>query len=164
MNHYFNIFVDYSMNKRTQRKQLDEIFKEIKPIQPFPAPMRGWLRAIRESLGMPLRELADRIGTSPQAIQQIEKREANQSISIASLKSAAENLDCVFVYAIIPRQSLEETMRRVSEEAADKIIKGASQTMDLEGQPVRRAPIETAREELILELENNPRLIWRWVK
>jgi predicted DNA-binding mobile mystery protein A len=152
------------MNKRTQRKQLDEIFKDVRQLDPFPAPARGWLRAIRESLGMPLRELADRIGTSPQAIQQIEKREANQSITIASLKSAVETLDCVFLYAIVPKRPLEETMRKVAEEAADKIIKGATQTMDLEGQPIRMAPMETTREELILELENNPRLIWRLVK
>lgn len=164
VNYYINVYVESNMNKQTERNQLDEIFRDINPLLPFPTPTRGWLRAIRESLGMPLRKLADRIGTSPQTIQQIEKREANESISIASLKRAAENLNCIFVYAIVPKRPLEESMRTFAEEAADTILKGATQTMDLEGQPVRAVPVETMREELIIELKNNPRLMWRWVK
>ncbi len=150
--------------KKTQRKQLDEIFREAYAYPAFEAPSKGWLRAIRESLGMPLRTLAERVGTSPQAIQQIEKREANQSITLASLRSAAESLDCVLLYAIVPKRPLQETIRTAAEQAADTILSGAAQTMELEDQTVRKAPMETTREELILELEKNPRLLWRWVK
>lgn len=55
-------------------------------------------------------------------------------------------------------------MHKAAEEAADKILKGAGQTMELEDQSISTAPMMRSREELIQELRNNPRLIWRWVK
>ena len=147
------------MNKKIQRQQLDEIFREMSN---FPAtPTKGWLCAIRESLGMSLRALAKRTDTSHQAIEQFEKREADQTITIASLRSAAESLGCDFVYTIVPRQPLEETIHKAAEEAADKILKGAGQTMELEDQSISAVPMIRSREELIQELRNNPRLIWR---
>jgi predicted DNA-binding mobile mystery protein A len=152
------------MNKKLQRQQLDEIFLKMGNFRAFATPTKGWLCAIRESLGISLRALAKRTGTSHQAIEQFEKREADQTITIASLKSAAESLGCDFVYAIVPRQPLEEMMHKAAEEAADKILKGAQQTMELEDQSVADAPMMRSRQELIQELENNPRLIWRWVK
>jgi predicted DNA-binding mobile mystery protein A len=152
------------MNKKLQRRQLDTIFAEMGNFSAFAIPTKGWLCAIRESLGMSLRALAKRTGTSHQSIEQFEKREADQTITIASLKSAAESLGCELVYAIIPKRPLEETMQKAAEEAADKILKGAEQTMELEDQSVADAPMTRSRQELIQELRNNPRLIWRWVK
>jgi predicted DNA-binding mobile mystery protein A len=149
------------MSKKIQRKQLDEVFLKVSAFPTFAAPTRGWLHAIRQSLGMPLRTLAERMDMTPQAIERIEKREADQSITLASLQSAAEALDCLFVYAIVPKRSLVETLHSAAEQAADAMMKGVAQTMDLEGQSVE---VSGSREELILKLENNPRLIWRWVK
>ncbi|MDP4199701.1 MAG: mobile mystery protein A [Bacteroidota bacterium] len=149
------------MSKRIQRKQLDEVLLNVGSFPTIAAPARGWLHAIRQSLGMPLRTLADRIGVTPQAIERIEKREADRSITLASLQSAAETLDCLFVYAIVPKRPLEETLHKAAEQAADAMMKGVDQSMDLEGQSVE---VSGSREELILKLENNPRLIWRWVK
>ncbi len=150
------------MNKKLQRQQLDEIFLEMDNFRAFATPTKGWLCAIRESLGLSLRALAKRTGTSHQAIEQFEKREADQTITLASLKSAAESLGCDLVYAIVPREPLEETMHKAAEEAADRILKGAEQTMELEDQSVAKTLRAATREELIAKLENNPRLIWRW--
>jgi predicted DNA-binding mobile mystery protein A len=149
------------MNKKIQRQQLDTIFLKMDNFRAFATPTKGWLCAIRESLGMSLRALAKRTGTSHQAIEQFEKREADQTITIASLKSAAESLGCEFLYAIVPKQPLEERVHKAAEEAADNILKGASQTMELEDQSVAAASRIRSRQELIQELENNPRLIWR---
>jgi predicted DNA-binding mobile mystery protein A len=149
------------MNKKLQRKQLDTIFQQVHALRAFPPPARGWLRAIRESLGMPLRELAHRMGTSPQAAQQFEKREAEQSITLASLKNAADRLDCELVYAIVPRRPLADMIHHAAEEAADAILTGAAQTMELENQSIAADTRRSAREELILELENDPRRVWR---
>src|ERR1035437_2035514 len=137
------------MNKKIQRKQLDEIFLKVSAVQKFAAPTRGWLHAIRQSLGMPLRTLADRIGMTPQAIERMEKREADRSITLASLQSAAEALDCMFVYAIVPNRSLVETLHSAAEQAAEAMMKGVDQTMDLECQSVG---LSDSREELMLKL------------
>ncbi|MEN5208084.1 helix-turn-helix domain-containing protein [Stenotrophomonas terrae] len=92
------------------RKQLDHRFAALRSIPKsiLLAPKKGWIRAIREALGMPRRAFAKRLGVSVQRVARIELGEENGTISMTSLSNAAEALDCELLVILLPRRSLEE--------------------------------------------------------
>jgi predicted DNA-binding mobile mystery protein A len=145
---------------KLSRRQLDEALKNINAFAPNVAP-RGWLYAIRSALGMSRAVVAKKLGVTPAAVQQTEEREAALTISLASLQQAAQALDCHLVYAIVPNQSLMKTLHHAAEQAAKKIMKSTSQSMALEDQALRTASWQHAYDELVEELEKNPKLIWK---
>src|SRR5262245_27532719 len=71
-------------------------------------PPRGWVRAIRDALGMSSRQLANRMGQSQPAVTKLERSEASGGARLDSLRRAADALDCDLVYALVPRTSLEQ--------------------------------------------------------
>lgn len=74
-------------------------------------PTRGWIRAVRDALGMTSRQLGERMGISQPAVAQLERSEAAGKIQLDSLRRAAAAMNCEVVYAIVPRTSLEQTVR-----------------------------------------------------
>jgi predicted DNA-binding mobile mystery protein A len=100
-------------------------------------PDKGWLRAIREASGTSLRELANRMGTSPQSAAQFEKSEAEFRITLKSLRDAANALDCDLVYALVPRSGNVEQLAHagITEEAAERLL-AVEHSMALEDQAV----------------------------
>jgi len=121
-------------NRALARKQLDHKlskFAEIKQMQP---PMRGWIRAIRDAIGMTGEQLARRIGVQKQRIVALEKGEVAGTATINSMKKAAEAMDCVFVYALLPRDSLEGNVQRQARKYAEKLQGMIQNTMVLEQQ------------------------------
>jgi predicted DNA-binding mobile mystery protein A len=69
-------------------------------------PARGWLRAVREAIGLTQGEVASRLGVKRQSLAQFENAEEHGSISIASMRRAAEAMDCEFVCYVVPRASV----------------------------------------------------------
>jgi predicted DNA-binding mobile mystery protein A len=125
------------------------------------APQRGWIRAIREALGMSPADLGARLGTTRQAVALLEKSEADGSIRLGSLRRVAEALDSSLVYALVPNGSLEEIVDRRARSVASRQAERVRQTMLLEDQLVDDS-VDKKRliEELTEELKNSPRL-WR---
>jgi predicted DNA-binding mobile mystery protein A len=126
-----------------------------------PAPVRGWIRAIRESIGMSAADLATRLGTTRQAVAQLEKSEVDGSIRLDSLRRVAEALDSTLVYALVPNKSLEEIVERRAHALASEEAERVRHTMLLEDQFVD-ASLDTERlvEERAEELKSSRRL-WR---
>jgi predicted DNA-binding mobile mystery protein A len=106
------------------RRQLDRRFDRLRPLLEEPRPHRGWVRAIRDALGMSGRELAGRMGIAQATEAELEASEAQGTIGLGSLRRAAEALDCELVYFLVPRRSLqgavEHQARRV---AADHLAR-----------------------------------------
>jgi len=126
-----------------------------------PPPVRGWIRAIRESLGMSSTNLAARLGTTRQAVSQMERSEVDGSIRLETLRRAAGELDCTLVYALVPNDSLEEIVDRRAHQVAVEEAERVQQTMLLEDQLVDDS-LDKQRlvDELADELKNSRRL-WR---
>ncbi len=81
--------------------------------QQVPArPMLGWVRGVREALGMSSYELASRMGLSPTRVRQCERAELEGAIRLSTLDRAASALNCTRVYAFAPNESLEEMVYR----------------------------------------------------
>ena len=97
------------------------------------------LKAIREALGMTTSQLGQRLGVVQSRVIAIEKAEADRSITLKSLEKAAQALDCRLVYALVPRQSLEDVVKERASLVAKNRLKSTSHTMALEAQGVDAA-------------------------
>jgi len=121
-------------NKAIIRQQLDKKLQNFADLKDSPPPMKGWIRAIRDALGMTGEQLARRIGVQKQRVAALEKAEVEGKATINSMKKAAEAMDCVFVYALVPRDSLEANVQRHARKYAEKIHSAIQHSMVLEEQ------------------------------
>lgn len=133
-----------------------------------PLPPSGWVKAIRGSLGITIRQLADRMGVGHGSISQLEKREPKKKVTLEILERAAAAMDCKLVYAIIPREAgttLEDIIERRALETASKILKAVGHTMSLEAQGTTEKELQKEIERIARELKESgdPR-IWGDVK
>jgi predicted DNA-binding mobile mystery protein A len=148
-------------HRRIMREQLDKTFESLNSIRGLHRPVKGWLRSIREALGMSGRQLADRIGVSQPRVVQMEKDELSGALTLKTLRQAAEAMDCVFVYALVPRTSLEKAMRDQAKIFAEQRFSRTSHTMLLEDQLVsndeRNKMLDAKLEDLIREM---PKDFW----
>ena len=148
-------------HRRIMREQLDKTFESLNSIRGLHRPVKGWLRSIREALGMSGRQLADRIGVSQPRVVQMEKDELSGALTLKTLRQAAEAMDCVFVYALVPRTSLEKAMRDQAKIVAEQRFSRTSHTMLLEDQLVsndeRKKMLDAKLEDLIREM---PKDFW----
>lgn len=146
--------------KALGRKHLERRLAPLRGLN-FARPQRGWLRAMREALGMTTRQLAQRMGKVQSVVVDTEKSEARESISLASLRQAAEAMDCVLVYAIIPKEPIDDILRARAIEVAELQLARASHSMALENQSLSRADQRAERERLIDELlRGSPTRLW----
>ena len=134
------------------REQLDASLQRFSALLDVTAPPKGWIRAIRDAIGMSARQLANRQGVSQQAIARIEREERIGSVTIKTMDRIAENLDCIFVYGFVPRTSLEETVVQQAKKVATQRLGRASQTMILENQAVDKEESQQVLSDLVDEL------------
>lgn len=130
-----------TMSQRA-RQRLDERLILLKPENLFAPPPKGWIRAIRDALGMTGRQFAARLGIKPQSVSDIEKSEAIGSIQLKTLNRVAEALDCTLVYALVPKSSLEGAVQTRARRIALRDLKRVAHTMKLEDQSVDDADLE----------------------
>src|ERR1700686_5339737 len=69
------------------------------------APTIGWIKALRQSLGLTTVAFARRLQVAQQTVVDLESSERAGTITLASLRRAADALDAQFVYALVPRKS-----------------------------------------------------------
>ena len=118
------------------RRQLDKRLNSLRNSEMLGRPSRGWVRAIREALGMTTAQLGKRIGVSQPRAVAVEKAEAKGSITLDSLERAARALDCRLVYALVPRDPLEEMVHARAQRLALKRLESTRHSMSLEAQEV----------------------------
>lgn len=107
--------------------QTDHEIEKLKCIGDLTLPQEGWVRSIRRSLGMSMRQLGRRMGITPQSVKEIEDREQSGSVSIRVLQQFGDALGMKFVYGFIPREkSLEAMIDKRVKEVADQIIYSTS--------------------------------------
>jgi predicted DNA-binding mobile mystery protein A len=97
-----------SKNLRLVRQQLDATLDRFDPVSDLAPPPKGWIHTVRKALGMSGRQLAGRLGLSKQSVARMERDEIEGALSIKTMRRVAEGLDCVLVYGIVPRTSLEK--------------------------------------------------------
>lgn len=134
------------------RRQLDKRLTLLSKPDVLARPPRGWVKAIRDALGMTAEQLGARIGVSQVRALALEKAEASGSITLASLERAAQALDCRLVYALVPRKSLDELVEDRALKLAGQTLQATRHTMALEAQPVDEADEDAQLKRLQQEL------------
>jgi len=116
--------------------QLDQVFSGLKQLGKVSRPGQGWIQAIRKTLGMSAKQLGNRAGMSQSGVAQIEKSEADGKATLSTMNKMAAALDCTFVYALVPKTTLRDTIERQALNIAVKRVRSAAHSMTLESQTV----------------------------
>ena len=116
------------------RRLLDSHFDEWQQLRGLARPPHGWIRAIREALGMSAAVLAARLGITAGAVTRLEQSEAADRIQLDTLRRAADALGCDLVYLLVPRRPLDVVVRDRARELARRQTAAVEQTMRLEDQ------------------------------
>jgi predicted DNA-binding mobile mystery protein A len=127
-------------DKTRAREVLDGRLTALGPATRYATPRLGWVRAIRDALGMTAAQLAARMGVTAPAVRSLEKNEIEGGARLSSLRRAAEAMDCTLVYAFIPNTSLQETVERQAAAVLGEQLSRVHQTMALEAQGGERVP------------------------
>jgi predicted DNA-binding mobile mystery protein A len=118
----------------SQLQQLDRTLAGFRAVQALPRPPKGWIRAMREAMGVSAGDVGRILGVSRQLPLQFEKAEADDTITLKSLRSVAHALDCELVYALVPKAgSMREDRNRAQ---ARKPVSSARRTKEREGPAV----------------------------
>jgi predicted DNA-binding mobile mystery protein A len=145
--------------KARARQRLDERLSALKPVDRFRPPPRGWIRAIRDALGITGVQFARRLRIRPQSLEDLERSEASGAIQLKTLRRAAEALDCTLVYALVPNSSLDEAVRARARKIAMRDLARVAHTMKLEAQETSNANLE-ARIEAYIRDQLKERDLW----
>ncbi len=162
---YFNEYIYVCEMKKDLKnlilEQLDTTLKRFSVLRAVNPPPKGWIRAIRDALGLSTRQLGDRIGVSKSRITRIEQDEVGGSVTLKTMRRVADAFGCVFVYGFVPRQTLKDTLRNQARQVAKKRMLRVAHTMALEDQGLsereQRKAFETAVNELIRTM---PKSLW----
>jgi predicted DNA-binding mobile mystery protein A len=148
-------------NLEAARRALDDRLTPLRRNEELRAPSAGWIKAIRQALGMTTAQLGRRIGVSQPRVVELEQAEADRSVTLKSLERAAEALNCRLVYALVPNEPLDTRVQRQAEAVAHQHMAAAGHSMRLEDQGT--APAVEAREITRLAAEllaRRPARLW----
>lgn len=143
--------VKRSDSQALARKHLDRQFEAFSH-KGMTRPPKGWLRAVRDALGLTSRQLASRMGKTHTTITALEKGEVAGTTTLNSLRDAAEAMNCTLVYAIVPNRPLEEMVRAQSRKIAEAQLARVNHTMRLEDQAVARSDLTAQIDRLADDL------------
>ena len=148
-------------DKKLIRKQLDKRLRKLDPVRRQKIPPGGWVRSLREALGMTLEELGRRVGHDKSRVYRIEQSEMDGEIKISTLKKMAEGLGVRFVYGFATEKDLEDIVREQARKVAIQRLRRIDHSMRLEEQGLMKEDQETALNDLIDKiLIEQPKNFW----
>jgi predicted DNA-binding mobile mystery protein A len=148
-------------DRATARRQLDKRLNLLSNSTTLARPPRGWIKAIREALGLTTAQLARRLGVSQPRVIAVENAEAKSTITLASLERAAHALDCRLVYALVPRTPLDEMIKERAIRLAKQRLESTRHSMSLEAQEISPADEEEQLKRLTQSLiEHSGSELW----
>jgi len=145
-----------AQGRASARKYIDKRLNPLINADAFARPPRGWVKAIREALGITTAQLAKRLGISQPSAVGLEQAEASKVITLETLERAARALDCTLVYALVPRKPLETIVRERAREKARDRLRTISHSMSLEDQRVHEEDEHEQLERLAQKLLDGP--------
>lgn len=147
-------------DKKVIRKQLDEKLKVLKSFVGF-LPQQGWVKTIREVLGMSASQLGKKVGIDQSRISRLENAEKAGNLKLSSLQKIAKGLNMKFIYGFVPENTLESMVRDQAKRVALKRFKILDNTMRLEQQALSENEKQKALNDMIEKiLIDNPKELW----
>jgi predicted DNA-binding mobile mystery protein A len=143
-------------------QQTDKKLEAFKDLKEIVVPPKGWINTFRIALKMSLRQLGNRLRISAQSVKEIEEREASGTITLNSLRDAANAMDMNLVYGFVSKHdSLEQMIEKRAKELATEIVMRTNATMTLEDQQNSKKRIEQALTQKTAEIKfEMPKYLW----
>ena len=164
--YYTNIYIitnnglnnmDWSLRKMRAK----QIQKELAGLAGLSRPQTGWVKTIRETLGMNTRQLGERCGVSSERIIKIESDEIEGRTTVATLEKLAKAMNCKFVYGFVPNSKMIEFIEKTASDKARIQLMQTSHHMALENQEVSKESMKDQIDILKGEiLRNNIKHVW----
>jgi predicted DNA-binding mobile mystery protein A len=123
-----------SSQSRAARRALDRRLSHLPAADAFTPPARGWIRAVRNALGMSAADLAARLQVTSASVSDMERSERDHRIRLDTLERAARAMGCELVYALIPHESLAEIVQQQARTRVGPQVHAVTRAMDLEAQ------------------------------
>jgi predicted DNA-binding mobile mystery protein A len=139
-------------SQRAQARQALDARLSVLNVQAFSPPAAGWVRAIRDALGMTTRQMAARLGVTAMAISGLEDSERAGTVQLGTLRRAADALGCDLVYALVPRVGLEAAVHRQALGRARQELARVDRTMQLEDQGLDDVELQRRTSEFAARL------------
>ena len=148
--------------KDLKQRQLDAGLLRWRSAELPARPPSGWIKAIREALGMSAAHLAKRLDLVPSTVLRLENSEADDTITLASLRRVAEALNCELQYALVPKQTIAQTIETQANKIARERMAVLAHTMALEAQSTSKETLNTQEQEMAESLlKGSKRELWR---
>lgn len=119
-------------------------------------PKEGWIVTTRKALGMSGAQLARRRGITRAQISKLERTELDGAVTLGSMQKIAEAMDCQFVYAIVPSDTVQGLIDEQAVRKARKLVGKAGQHMALEAQALSNEQMANEVQRVARELKARP--------
>lgn len=147
--------------KKLMIKQVQESLNSFSALTKKTVPSKGWIRTLREVLGMSSAALANRVGCSRPNIVRFEQREHKKTITLKALEKVAQAMNCKLVYCLVPLEPLEQQLQNRARFVAQKQIRLINHSMKLEQQALNSKQLQQQEDELVQELlQGNLKKLW----
>lgn len=147
--------------KKLMREQVQESLNNFLELTKKPVPKKGWIRTIREALGISSQVLANRLGCTRANVSTIEQRERKGTITLETMERVAQALNCKLVYCLVPLEPLEKILEKQARIIAKQRIKIINHSMKLEQQGLTAKQLQQQEDDLVQELlRGNPKALW----
>jgi predicted DNA-binding mobile mystery protein A len=149
-------YSEFTMLRSLPLQQLEKTLGPWRSL-PHSRPSGGWLRAVRQALGMTTRQLAKAVGVTQAAVADIERTEAKGDITLTTLQRYAAALGCELTYALVPKRPLGEIVEERAERIARDEVSRVKHSMALEDQSTSQEHLEREVAELRRKLMEGKR-------
>ena len=103
-----------ALDAKMARRHLDTRLLPLIPLRSLlKKPSDGWIRSVRQALGMTSVQLARRMGVSQPTILHMEASESADRIQLKTLRRAAVALDCELFYVLAKRSCSRASWKSV---------------------------------------------------
>ncbi len=141
----------FDPNRSQARRNLDKRLNLLRDQMAWLGARSSWIHSIRYALGLTGTQLASRMGVTRQRISMLEQAEREGSVTLASLQKAANAMECTFVYAFVPYETLEDMVQHRAHAIAKAAISRAVQSMKLEDQEPSTSEVNHLIDQYVLE-------------
>lgn len=145
----------------TTRQCCEKLNQATLKFRGFTVPSEGWIRTARKALGMSAAQLGRRLGKTRALVSNTEKAELNGGVTLRTMQSMAEAVNCRFIYAFVPEENAEALIKRRAREKAKQHVMEAAGHMALEQQIPSQSQIESEIERLAESIfKERPSDLW----
>lgn len=132
-------------------------------VKPEAVPRSGWVKMMREALGISQSQIAARAGVSRATVQQWERAEARRRITLHSLDRIAAAMGCQVALALVPRGgTLDDVRKRQAKTRALTLFRATDKSLaKLKAEELTAAQSRRVERIAARLLRGSPRKLWR---